>query len=145
MQMGSFGWPQMNAVSFDWTLLAFDRLVVWTQDRLDSFRCTAHSNPAIVRTALVGLLIFKVSSKRAASHKSSAHRIGTTRNAPHPAAPSGRCRGNQDAAVPSSTLLLLRAPGLPPHERSDQQPCPSTTNLLCPSRNSNLRGHIIIW
>ena len=26
--MGSFGWPQMNAVPFDLTLLAFDRLQV---------------------------------------------------------------------------------------------------------------------
>ena len=31
-------------------------------------------------------------------------------------------------------MLLLPAPDLPSHERSDQQPCPSPAILLCPSR-----------
>ena len=59
----------------------------------------------------------------------------------HPAAPpAGRCRGSRCSCALVDLMLLLRAPDLASHERSDQQPCPSPAILLCPNRNSNLRG-----
>ena len=47
--------------------------MVWTQDRPGSFRCIAHSNPTIVRTALVDLSFQDVvePATYAANHKSS--------------------------------------------------------------------------
>ena len=66
--------------------------MVWTQDRPDSFRCIAHSNPTIVRTALVDLSFQDVVEPNSQPQVECTQKICTTRNAPHnPTVPVPPC------------------------------------------------------